>query len=79
MTINGFEVTLDSTLLDTVCHVHHTPRFVEYEKSDEWWLVKYRFAEYRRVPSSNVYQIGNSLLMHPNMWEKFRQHDLLRP
>lgn len=70
---NGFQVFTSKALLETkpTIHQQHLSRFVEYEESDWWWLLKYGFASYQ--PSLSVYLInGTDIWMHPDTWAKIK-------
>lgn len=66
----GFHVITDDSLTEPALFIRGQSRFVEYDESDYWWLVKYGFAEWTIVPSKKAYQIGTDmLLMHSATWE----------
>jgi hypothetical protein len=66
---NGIEVQTDRFLTETVLSLreHSTNRFIEYEKKDEWWLVKYGFAKYVTIPSKQMYMVEVPLSIIENI------------
>lgn len=45
-------------------------RFVEYERSDVWWLVKYYGMS--EPKDAEIIQMGNTLVMHPKVYERMK-------
>lgn len=51
-------------------------RFVQFEKSDEWWARKLGFGH--EAKERLVYKIGSTLMMHPKTLEAFLEEPNLQ-
>lgn len=67
--LNGLKVILDSSLTDGIEVDRPFHRFIEYGPEDDWWLIKYMGCAWRHIPSKTAYQIGDTLIIHPDTWE----------
>ena len=75
MIFEGFEVITDDSLTETKLQMlQPVSRFVEYDESDWWWLLKYGYGKLVQVPSKKSYQMfGNKLVMHSETWKNVKK------
>lgn len=71
-TLHGLKVVTDDSMTETVW-VFPQDRFVEYEPKDEWWCRKYGIGHEVTRPRAEAVQVGDTLVMHPQMWEKLKE------
>lgn len=72
MMLDGVPVVTDKFLTESC--PDSGSRFFEYERSDEWWLRKYRVpCGLRQVPSRTAYMVGGMMVMHPAMLEEVKR------
>lgn len=72
MRFHSLNVILDKNLTEDK-FIYPQERFVEYGPEDIWWLEKYGFGHWEKVPSNTAYQVDNTILIHPVMWDKINE------
>lgn len=71
MMLYGLEVCPNSYMTKSV-PVYPKDRFVEYGPEDHWWLSAVGLLRHKTVPSTDVFRVGNKLVMHPTMVDKLK-------
>lgn len=70
---NGLRVVLDRCMESSEWEFPYD-RFIEYGKEDLWWAIPQGFGRWVMKPWDKAYRVGDSIVMHPAMWDKLKTH-----